>query len=103
MTALEEARSLVGSDPVAANTRLQRARSLDPELEGLSETANLIIAQARGQGEAAMRSAKNLERAGRTEAIKEYERTVRLLELLPSEHPDLALARQRIAVLKGRK
>ena len=102
-TALEEARSLVGSDALAAHARLQRARSLDPELEGLSETANLIAAQARGQGEAALLSAKNLDRVGRPEALKDYERAAGLFELLPSEHPELALARQRIAVLKGGK
>ena len=45
---------------------------------------------------------KNFDSRSRTEqAIKEYDRAVRLLEVVPGGHKDLASARQRLAELKG--
>jgi hypothetical protein len=54
------------------------------------------------QGEAALTSAKNFDRYKRTaEAIREFDRAVQLLELVPGGHKDLAVARQRSAELKA--
>jgi exonuclease VII small subunit len=66
---------------------------------------NTLGEQARVQGENALSLAKNLEnRANRLQdAIREYERAVRLLEAVPGGHKDLALARQRLAALNAGK
>jgi hypothetical protein len=101
---VEEARTAAGSDIVTALQKIREARNLDPEVEGATELASSLGEQARAQGETALRSAKNLDARGRSDqAIKEYERAVRLLDLLPGGHPDLALAKQRLADLKGGK
>jgi len=100
---VEEARAAAGSDIVTALNKLREARNLDPEIEGAAELANSLTDQARIQGEAAMTSAKNYDtRSRNNEAIREYERAARLLEFVPG-HKDLALAKQRLAVLKGGK
>ena len=53
------------------------------------------------QGEAALTSAKNFDRYKRTtEAIREFDRAIQLLEVVPGGHKDLAFAKQRSAELK---
>ena len=100
---VEEARAAAGSDIVTALNKLREARNLDPEVEGAAELASSLGEQARVQGEAALSSAKNFDRAARIDqAINEYTRAVRLLEFVPN-HKDLAFAKQRLADLKGGK
>ena len=101
---VEEAKSLASSDLAGALGKLREAKALD-EIEGATELMNNLGEQARMQGESALSSAKNLEnRANRIQdAIKEYERAVRLLEAVPGGHKDLALARQRLADLNAGK
>jgi tetratricopeptide (TPR) repeat protein len=100
---VDEAKAAAGSDIVTALLKIRDARNLDPEVEGANELNATLIEQARAQGEAAMTSAKNYDSRNRTDqAIKEYERAVRLLEFVPG-HKDLALARQRLAELKSGK
>ena len=100
---VEEARGLAGSDVAAALGKLREARNLDPEVEGLTELTNSLGEQARAQGENALSAARNFDRANRKEqAIKEYERAVRLLDAVPGGHKDLAVARQLLADLKGK-
>jgi tetratricopeptide (TPR) repeat protein len=99
--ALDEARALVASDLPAAATRLQRARTLEPDLDGIAELAKTIGDQARTQGDCAFSLAKNHEVGQRTnEAIREYERAIQLFGLIPEGHKDLQSARERLASLK---
>jgi hypothetical protein len=85
----------------AAAARLQRARSLEPDLDGIAELTKTIGDQARTQGERAFSLAKNHEIGRRTdEAMREYERAVQLLGLIPEGHKDLQSARDRLATLK---
>jgi hypothetical protein len=96
-----EARALGTSDIPQAIQKLRDARDLDAAAEGAAELQNTLQEQARSQGEAALGSAKNFDFRNRTEqAIREYERAVQLLELVPGGHKDLAIARQRLADLK---
>jgi riboflavin synthase len=100
---IDRRNTVAGSDIVTALQKVRDARNLDPEVEGANELNATLTEQARAQGEAAITSAKNYENRNRTDqAIKEYERAVWLLEFVPG-HKDLALARQRLAQLKGGK
>jgi exonuclease VII small subunit len=100
---IDRRNTVAGSDIVTALQKVRDARNLDPEVEGANELNATLTEQARAQGEAAITSAKNYENRNRTDqAIKEYERAVRLLEFVPG-HKDLALARQRLAELKSGK
>lgn len=101
---VEEAKGLASSDVAAALGKLREARGLDSEIEGAAELANSLGEQARTQGETAFSAARNYDRANRNEqAIKEYERAVRLLDAVPGGHKDLALAKQRLSELRGGK
>jgi riboflavin synthase len=100
---IDRRNTVAGSDIVTALQKVRDARNLDPEVEGANELNATLTEQARAQGEAVITSAKNYENRNRTDqAIKEYERAVWLLEFVPG-HKDLALARQRLAQLKGGK
>ena len=101
---VEEAKVLASSDVAAALQKLREAKALD-EIEGAAELMNTLGEQARAQGENALSLAKNLEnRPNRLQdAIREYERAVRLLEAVPGGHRDLGFARQHLANLKGGK
>ena len=101
---VEEAKGLASSDVAAALQKLREAKALD-DIEGAAELMNTLGEQARQQGESALSLAKNLEnRPNRLQdAIKEYERAVRLLDAVPGGHKDLNLARQHLADLKGGK
>jgi serine/threonine protein kinase/tetratricopeptide (TPR) repeat protein len=96
-----EAKALGISDIPQALQKLRDARELDADAEGATELQNALQEQARSQGEKALSSAKNLDNRNRADqAIRQYERAVQLLELVPGGHKDLALARQRLAQLK---
>jgi tetratricopeptide (TPR) repeat protein len=96
-----EAKALGTSDIPQAIQKLRDARELDADAEGATELQNALQEQARSQGENALSSAKNFDNRNRgDQAIREYERAVQLLELVPGGHKDLALARQRLAELK---
>jgi predicted component of type VI protein secretion system len=96
-----EAKALGTSDIPQAIQKLRDARELDADAEGATELQNALQEQARSQGENALTSAKNFDNRNRADqAIREYERAVQLLELVPGGHKDLALARQRLAELK---
>ena len=100
---VEEARALGSGDVVNAIGKVREARNLDPDVEGANDLLNALQEQARVQGEKVLGSAKNLDNRPnrREEALREYERAVALLELVPNGHKDLALARQRVAELKA--
>jgi tetratricopeptide (TPR) repeat protein len=96
-----EAKALGTSDIPQAIQKLRDARELDAAAEGAAELQSSLQEQARSQGETALGSAKNFDNRNRADqAIREYERAVQLLELVPGGHKDLTLARQRLAELK---
>jgi tetratricopeptide (TPR) repeat protein len=101
---VDDAKVLAGSDVASALQKLREAKALD-EIEGAAELMNNLGEQARQQGENALSLARNLEnRPNRLQdAIREYERAVRLLEAVPGGHKDLNATRQHLADLKGGK
>jgi hypothetical protein len=97
----DQAKTLAATDIVGATRRLQDAQRADATLPGIAEFLASLHEQAVAQGEAAFMSAKNFDRFKRiSEAIREYDRAVQLLELVPGGHKDLALAKERAAQLK---
>jgi tetratricopeptide (TPR) repeat protein len=99
---VEQAKGLAGSDIVSAVRRLREALALDPKVGGATELMGTLQEQLVVQGEAALTSAKNLDRYKRTsEALRDYDRAIQLLELVTGGHKDLAFARQRSAELKA--
>jgi tetratricopeptide (TPR) repeat protein len=101
--ALDEARASVGSDVIHAFQKLREARNALPDLPGIAEVEASVQQQARKEGEAALALAKNRDNGGRTdEAIKYYERTITLLDILSGGHDGIALSRQRLQQLRGK-
>lgn len=99
---VDQAKALAGSDIVSAVKTLREALALDPKAAGAAELMTALQNQLVKQGEQALTSARNFDRYKRTtEAIREYDRAVQLLELVPGGHKDLAYARQRSAELKA--
>jgi len=99
---VDQAKALAGSDVVGAVRRLREALALDPKAPGASELMAGLQEQLVTQGEAALTSAKNFDRFKRTsDAIREFDRAVQLLELVQGGHKDLAFAKQRSAELKA--
>ena len=97
-----EARTLVGSDIVGAVKRLHEALALDPKAAGAPELMSALQNQLVVQGEAALTRARNFEAFKRyADALREFDRAIQLLELVPGGHKDLAFARQRSAELKA--
>jgi tetratricopeptide (TPR) repeat protein len=102
---VEDAKALATSgDIVGAVQKLRAAITLDSQVTGAAELLTTLLEQARAQGESALTSAKNFDTFKKSdEAIKEFDKAVQLLELIPGGHKDLALARQRSAELKARR
>jgi Protein kinase domain len=99
---VEQSRTLARSDVVSAVKRLREALALDPKAAGGTELMSALETQLVVDGEAALTSARNFDRYKRSaEAIREFDRAIQLLELVPGGHKDLALARQRSAQLKA--
>ena len=99
---VEQAKALAGSDIVSAEKRLREALSLDSESPGATELMSAIQARLVVQGEAALTSARNFDRYKRNaDALREFDRAIQMLELVPGGHKDLAFARQRSAELRA--
>jgi hypothetical protein len=99
----DQAKAMAATDVVGAARRLREAQQADARLPGIAELMASLQEQAVTQGEAALTSAKNFDRFKRIpDAIREYDRAVQLLDLVPGGHKDLAFAKQRSAELKGR-
>ena len=98
---MDEAHSIGESNVLLAVQRVREAMALDPQVENATELLNILIEHGRVQGENALKLARNYEVAGRKdEAIREYERAEKLLELGPADNKNLESARQRLAQLK---
>ena len=98
---VDQAKGLAGSDIVSAVRRLREALALDPKAAGAAELMSTLQEQAVAQGESALTSAKNFDRYKRTaDAIREFDRAIQFLDLVPGGHKDLAYAKQRSAELK---
>jgi tetratricopeptide (TPR) repeat protein len=99
---VDQAKAVAGTDIVAAVRRLREALAIDPKTPGANELMSSLQDQIVAQGEAALTSAKNFDRYKRTaDAIREFDRAIQLLELVPGGHKDLAFAKQRSAELKS--
>lgn len=100
---MDDAMVMGTSDILALVEKVRQAKRIDPGVEGADELLNGLQPQARSEGERALVVAKNADNARRPDvALREYERAVQLLELLPEGHKDLDFARQRITALKGK-
>jgi hypothetical protein len=78
------------------------ALALAPKAAGATELMSALQEQLVIRGEAALTSARNLDAFNRpADAIRQYDRAIQLLELVPGGHKDLAFARQRRAELKA--
>ena len=101
---VDQAKALAGSDIAAAVRRLREALALDPKSQGANELTSSLQNRIVAQGEAALTSARNFDRyARKAEALREFDRAIQLLELVPGGHKDLAFARQRSAELRAPK
>jgi hypothetical protein len=100
---IEEAKAAAGSNLVEAIGKLREARNLNPQGFTAADLLSGLEDKARVQGETALRSARNLDidDKRRDQALREFERAVQLLGLVPGGHPDLAGARQRLNELKS--
>jgi pSer/pThr/pTyr-binding forkhead associated (FHA) protein len=99
---VEEAKVLASADNLlGAVEKVREARNLDPQVAGAAEVLSRVQERARVLGEQFLSSARNFDSFKRTEdAIKDYDKAVQLLELIPGGHKDLASAKQRITELK---
>ncbi len=102
--ALDEARASVGSDVIHASQKLREARAAFPDLPGIADVEAAVRQQAQKEGADAFALAKNFDNAGRTiDAIRNYERTMALFDLVPGEQDKIAFSKQRIQQLKQGK
>jgi tetratricopeptide (TPR) repeat protein len=98
-----DAKTLANTDLAGAVRRARDARTADPSLPGVADFLTSLTDQATTQGEAALSRAKNLDAFKRfDDALKEYDRAIQLLELVPGGHKELPFAKQRSAELKSR-
>jgi tetratricopeptide (TPR) repeat protein len=98
-----QAKALESSGNVLeALNKLRDARMLSPQAVN-QELERSLLDQARKLGEAAFTKAKYLDVNDnrREEALKDFERAVQFLDVLPGGHPNLAYAKQRVTDLKS--
>lgn len=101
---MDEAHTIGASNVLLAVQRVREAQALDPQVENAAELLTTLIEHGRVQGENAVRLGRNHEVAGkRDDAIREYERGEKLLELGQTDNKSLEFARQRLAQLKPSK
>jgi tetratricopeptide (TPR) repeat protein len=98
-----QAKALATSGNVLeAINKLRDARMLSPQAVNQEFESNLVE-QARQQGEAALKKARivDVNDNRREEALREFERAVQFLEVVPGGHSGLAYAKQRVTELKA--
>ena len=89
---------------VSAVKKLREALAIDSKYPGAAEFMGTLQGRLVVQGEAALARARNFDRFERkAEALREFDRAIQLLELVPGGHKDLAFARQRSAELRAPK
>jgi tetratricopeptide (TPR) repeat protein len=86
-------------DYADAERQYQRALQADPQSTAAQDGLRRVKARMLSEGEDAFKRARQYDALGRIqEAISMYEKA---LQLLPSDHASLNIARERLAVLKG--
>lgn len=101
---MDEAHTIGASNVLLAVQKVREAQALDPQVDNATELLNTLIEHGRVQGENAVRLGRNAEVAGKKdEAIRDYERGEKLLELGPPDNKSLEFVRQRLAQLKPTK
>jgi tetratricopeptide (TPR) repeat protein len=101
---MDEAHTIGASNILLAVQKVREALALDPQAENATELLNTLIEHGRVQGETAVRLGRNHEVAGKKDdAVREYEKAERLLELGPPDNKSLEFARQRLSQLKPSK
>ena len=88
-----------GGDYTAAATQYDKALQLDPDSTTAPQAISRMKARMQGEGEDAFKRARQYDAMGRgKDAIPMYEKAVRLL---PPDHASVAVAKERLAALKG--
>ena len=86
-------------DYAEAERQYERALQADPQSAAAQEGLRRVKARMLSEGEDAFKRARQYDALGRVqEAISMYEKAI---QLLPSDHASLKIARERLAVLKG--
>jgi predicted component of type VI protein secretion system len=88
-----------GRDWAEAERQYERALQADPQSTQAQDGLRRVKARMLSDGEDAFKRARQYDALGRVqEAIAMYERAI---QLLPSDHASLTVARERLAALKG--
>jgi hypothetical protein len=86
-------------DYAEAERQYQRALQADPQSTAAQDGLRRVAARMLSEGEDAFKRARQYDALGRVqEAISMYEKAI---QLLPSDHASLKVARERLAALKG--
>jgi hypothetical protein len=86
-------------DDAEAERQYQRALQADPQSAPAQDGLRRVKARMLSDGEDAFKRARQYDALGRVqEAISMYEKAI---QLLPSDHASLKIARERLAALKG--
>jgi hypothetical protein len=89
----------MGGDYAAAAKDYDRAIRLDPNSTAAPDAIRRMKARMQGEGEDAFRRARQYDALGRgKDAIPMYEKAI---QLLPPDHASVAVAKERLAALKG--
>ncbi len=92
-------RAEAGQDYAEAERQYERALQADPQSAAAQEGLRRVKARMLSEGEDAFKRARQYDALGRVqEAITMYEKAI---QMLPSDHASLKIARERLAVLKG--
>jgi predicted component of type VI protein secretion system len=86
-------------DPAEAERQYERALQADPQSTEAQDGLRRVKARMLSEGEDAFKRARQYDALGRVQdAISMYEKAI---QLLPSDHASLKIARERLAALKG--
>jgi tetratricopeptide (TPR) repeat protein len=89
----------MSGDYAGAARQYERALQLDPESTAAPEAIRRLKARMQGEGEDAFKRARQYDALGRSkDAIPMYEKAI---QLLPPDHASVAVAKERLAALKG--
>jgi serine/threonine protein kinase/tetratricopeptide (TPR) repeat protein len=100
----DDAKVLANADLVGAVQKLRDARAADPQLPGVTGFLSSLQDRAAKEGEDAFIRGKNFDAVNRyDEAIRQYERAVQLLGLVPGGHKYLQPAKDNLAALKAKR
>jgi tetratricopeptide (TPR) repeat protein len=89
----------MSGDYATAGKQYDRALQLDPESPAAPDAIKRMKSRMQGEGEDAFKRARQYDALGRAkDAIPMYEKA---LQLLPPDHASFAVAKERLAALKG--